>query len=1076
MKNAYIGYSYQQRVTSLLLAKMDVERELDVIEIEADVTNDFDDLKIQTKAGEFYFQIKDIDNLSLNALQIVDNTILINGKSHSLSESTNVIFFKHIDASPTTEILGIPACKFGDVFIISLSRENIDNRVSNLYRLNHERESIINSFFSACLDHRRFRIERKDLPSIPVFDTKLVEPTIDVGRKHLDIENIIVLEGKPGIGKSHLVNCLVKEYKNHFLYRFWISSQDKEYNQRLKFPNFLFDFSKKLFKDQVPRTEGMVLEKLWDLQATVIIDGLDHVENYNPNELNSFIDFIQRLQTKTKTIVLTRPLQKRLLWSTHKLTNWNDAQTRKVLSDLFHISDYSTATKIYAITDGYPILVKYLAEHYKMHSSLPNLGSLSGIDEYYGALFDHNVKTKSALTIFLCCRSFYTRDEINLFLGEAGVIVNEFINDYPYLFECRLNRVSLLHDSFNTYLRKQNIDYSHKLKSVNKIVLKSVMDLKHQFLCRLEFFDLGRQSQKKIAIKYASISVFANLVKGVIDFEAIQSFYSQLREWIADMAPDDLTIENYYDFSLIINLVNRDHVSTLNQFLFTYIKVLLANGYTDNNITSSGYLFGMLHYTKTGNSDLLFNLTSNDYYDTSRFAEDLQEEITKEQVFFNRHSVPLSKSKIQKLLVKDTEFNLRDKVTYALENLFLYEKNQADFPDFTKCIKTYIQSNDEEAIEFLEVFLEQQNVQTFYARWILDDAKKNLLALGHLGNANDYLTLRLSDFLTKYRQLGSFKMWTEILNYLRLSLHNNNSVDIESIAPFWTKYYQRKDYSLISIPTALHVFERWEFVKKEESIRLIAEVQEVSEKGYRGLLADYIELQSPLIISFLTNSFDEQTLRVPWLTLSPKYINQIPDRIFNNSMNEHLRYHRSNREIDSSEVFNVVKSNRCSDLRDILNWTKFKLRVPMGSKDIVTLRKAEIPFVEYANDNDKYRQSSEQRLTSGILTAKDKKLIVKHKLTPEDVAGLADGYYSTLADIDLYKVFPSDKIRKCLKPILHKALVSKAGSVDSFHSLFYFPGNIPKLVSDYDASADKKQLFKSFKRYLELSMFDVYPA
>jgi hypothetical protein len=261
-----------------------------------------------------------------------------------------------------------------------------------------------------------------------------------VGLKLISTLTLKILEGKPGIGKSHLVNYLVKEYQNHFLYRFWISSQDKEYNQRLKFSNFLFDFSKKLFKDQVPRTEGMVLEKLWDLQATVIIDGLDPIENYNPNELNRFIDFIQRLQTKCKTIVLTRPLQKILLWSTHKLTNWNDAQTRKVLSELFHISDYSTATKIYAITDGYPILVKYLAEHCKMHSSLPNLGSLRGIDEYYAALFNHNVKTKSAFTIFLCCRSFYTRDEINLFLGEAGLIVNEFINDYPYLFECRLNR------------------------------------------------------------------------------------------------------------------------------------------------------------------------------------------------------------------------------------------------------------------------------------------------------------------------------------------------------------------------------------------------------------------------------------------------------------------------------------------------------------------------------------------------------------------------------------------------------------------------------------------------------------
>src|SRR5690554_648711 len=358
MKNAYIGYTYQKHVTSLLLAKMDVERNIDSIEIEADVNNDFDDLKISSSNAEFYFQIKDFNDVSLNSLKFTDNSIFIKDKEHSLSKFTNVIFFRQIDIIPNCEIFGIPALNVNDVYIISLNRENIDESISSLYNLNQQRESTINKFFSRCLDDRKFLIERKDLPTIPVFDTNLIEPTIDVGRKHLTIENILVIEGKPGVGKSHLVNCLTKEYPNSIIYRFWISSQDKEYNQRLKFSNFIFDFSKKLFNDQVIRAEKEVLEKLWEVNKTVIIDGLDHVENYDNKELKRIIDFIQKLQSKCKTIVLTRPLKYQLEWSKHELVNWNKMQTEKVLDDLFHITDYDVCSKIYSITDVYPSLVK----------------------------------------------------------------------------------------------------------------------------------------------------------------------------------------------------------------------------------------------------------------------------------------------------------------------------------------------------------------------------------------------------------------------------------------------------------------------------------------------------------------------------------------------------------------------------------------------------------------------------------------------------------------------------------------------------------------------------------------------
>lgn len=1073
MKNAYIGYTYQQYVTSLLLTKMDVEREFDVIEIEAaDGTNDFDDVKIRSGDHNFYFQIKDFDHVSLSTLELKGDTIVINGKAHKLSTSKNVISFRYIDIQQDSEVLGLPAYKLGPLYIVSLSREEIEDRISELYNLNPERESIMNKFFGACLDNRKLKIERKDLPSIQVFDTKLLEPTIDVGRKHLEFGNMLMIEGRPGIGKSHLVNSLIKEYPGCIHYRFWISSQDKDYEQRLKYSNFIFDFSKKLFNDQVARKADVIVKKLWELKKVVIIDGLDHVENYYATELKKYIDFIEKLQTKCKTIVLTRPLQYKLTWNKHELINWNETQTRKVLDELFHITDYTTAGKIYSITNGYPILVRYLAEHYKKHNAIPDLNTLSSVDEYYASIFREKVSTKSALTLFLCCHSFYTKTEINLFLSEElAVIVNEFIDDYSYLFERRLNRVSLLHDSFNTYLRKQNIDYSARLMAVNQIVFKSIIDMDHRFLSRLSFFDLDKRMRKEIVVKYSSISIFSTLVSSVVDIESIRAFYVQIRELIRELSPDDLSLENYYELSLIINIVNRDHTSTLNGFLYTYVRTLLFNGYTEDHITSSGYLFAMLYYLQTGNADLLLNLTSDDFYGTDHFVENLNEEIQKEAFFFDKHKSVLSKSKIEKLLVRDTEQGFREKVTFVLENLFLHEKHQLDFPELTACIKNYVESEDKESIYFLEDFLDKYDVRDFYARWILGDAKKNLLALGHIAQANDYLNLPLKGFISKYRDLGSFKLWVEVLNYIRLSLHNKTAIDLSSISAFWTKYYNRKDYSMTSIPNALRIFEKEGFVSRRESIRLITAIQEQSEKGYRGLLVDYIELHTPDIVNFLVDTYSLDDLHISWFTLPAKYINRFSNNLFEFSMKELLRYH-SSREIDFVDIENVIRSDWRDEVRRILEITKFRVRAK-GSKQINFLERNKIPFREYADDTSSYRQNSQERLASGILTSKDRKMIVEKNLKPEDIAGLGDGNYSTLADVSLFKAFPKDRIRKSIKPILHHALIGKVNTLNSFHNLFYFPGNIPKLFAEYKIEADYDKLFESFRSYLELSMFGV---
>lgn len=61
LKNAFTGYTYQQQIAFLFLVIMAVKRHFDSLEIEADVDNNFDDVKILNKGDSILINFKDDD-------------------------------------------------------------------------------------------------------------------------------------------------------------------------------------------------------------------------------------------------------------------------------------------------------------------------------------------------------------------------------------------------------------------------------------------------------------------------------------------------------------------------------------------------------------------------------------------------------------------------------------------------------------------------------------------------------------------------------------------------------------------------------------------------------------------------------------------------------------------------------------------------------------------------------------------------------------------------------------------------------------------------------------------------------
>lgn len=1076
MKNAYYGYSYQHLIAILAISRMDVERKIDSVEIEVDVDNHFDDVTIHIGNEAYFMQMKDIRGISMKDIVVSSESVKIKGKRHKLSEFTNILICKEIDLNTNCEVLGLPAFCSNGLYIVSLNRSQIQKQIESLYRSNLQRKSLIDFFFQDCLDKRKLSIKRSDLPIIQVFKTNLLEETVNVGVEHLKLDNILVIEGKPGVGKSHLVSLLQNEFRDNLVYRFWTSNQDKDYEARLKYDNFIFDLSKKLFQDMVSRSESEIISKAKQCKKTIIVDGLDHVENYNQLELDQFIKFLEKLKDSCKLIILSRPLKMRLDWKKYTLRNWNRKQTDKVLDELYHISKYEIRQQIFDLTHGYPILVKYVAEFYKKNSRVPPIENISSVDNYYDQILARETG-KRALSLFLCFRAYVMKSEINVFLGEElAEIVEEFINEHPYLFEIRLNRVSLFHDSLITYLRHQNINYTRTLQRTNNFVYDSIMAEETRFLSRYGLFQLDLEARKKIIQKYSCIEAFKRIKNNCVDFEALQAFYSQLILQLNDLSPDDLEIPQYYDLSLISNITYRDHASALNGFYYTYVNSLLVHGYSEDDITSSRYMFAMLYYIRTNDSTFLFNITSDSYYSTEHFHRELDNDIRIEESFFRRHKNPLSLERINEILAIGDTINLADRITFVLTNIYLHETHAPELQELHNALNEYLKENFRKGLNIMIDYLDSKHsAQEFYASMILRDTRETILSLGKMEESNEYNFSTLKDLILNNEDLGSFDLFPRILAYMRLALHEKREIDISSISLFWTKYYQRKDYTLFSVPNALKTFEDNGMIDSSNSVRLIDEIQFISEKGYRSLLNDYLELHAPEFIIQLEEQFDLTELSGLWFKLPPAHIDSIPDRLFNNELRELIKYNRYDKEINFDEVKNVLKSSRKEELKNELTFLRYSIRVPKSNSDFSRLQDEGFIIIEDQKDDDyiSSQSNSEEKYNRGTLNRDDIHFIKEKLKTPQEFAGFDNGYYATLADLDLYLLFDREQVTANIKQIIYNAILGKVGANNSVPSLYHFPGNVPKLLADYEVDVDFKKLFNSFNTFLQLSSFSL---
>ncbi|WP_294297620.1 hypothetical protein [uncultured Chryseobacterium sp.] len=1072
MRNAYSGYTYQKHITQLLLSIMDVERKISKIEIEAKVDDNFDDLLVSINNEEYSFQIKDFENITLDQLVVEDENLIIKGKAHKLSKSKNIVFFKHIDIVPNDKVLEFNCLKKGNLYFISMSRTDADLFIDDLYSGNLNRKYEIENYLSETLDNRIWLIERSDLPSLKTYTTDLHQESVKINHTLVEFEKLLLIEGKPGVGKSHFVNSLVEEYPVNILYRFWVGNQESDYLERLKFQNFVQDLNVKLFHDLKNRDITDLLKEIERKKITLIIDGLDHVENYNSSELSRFIKFIEELKEYCKVIVLSRPLVVKLDWKKHIFENWNKKQTEFVLEELFHITNYNIQKEVFYMTQGYPILVKYVAEFYKLNKKLPETGQLQDIDSFYEGIIKHE-KGKYSLSIFLCTNSYLMYSELDLFLGEAKYYVEEFIDEHPYLFDTKLNRIALFHDSFNTYLRNRSTNYKILNENATKLVYNSIMSLDRRFLSRFSLFNLSNQQRKEIARKFCNIAIFEEIIKSSIDIEAIRNFYFDLRDCMSNYKFDDFEISHYYELSLIINLIYRDHISTPDGFLYTYTQALLFNGYTEEDITSSGYLFGMLFYVKTSNPILLYNKVSNDNYSTDYFHMRLEGDVNKEEYFFIRNKKVITKTKIIKAL-KDRRY-FSNYLPWIMENLFLHQKRYQGFEELSDSVNLFLEGFESKGAIKLAQFLEKHPNSYHHANWYLNDVKKNLIAAGcEVSNIeeNKYNHLTLAGLILKNKEVGSFNLSNKIHEYIRLTLHRKKKIDISSISLLWTKYYNRKDYTLYGLPKALKALHKNNFLTLDECIFTITKIQDISEKGYRYLLGDFFEMYDPCEIMPYVEKVNLNHLSLQWFLLPLEFINSFSDKLYNYAIRQLLQDNRNN-SVEINEIRNGLLSSRLHDIELQFSITKTKVRVEKSDIIIKELKKSKILLDIYVDREGRYSTTIEERLNSGYIYHGDLNYIKEKKIDLLDAAKLADSESSSLVFTELFEMYEKKEVTDNFKEILYNAIIGKTWRGEYSLLLYYTAGHILYIIEKYRNKKEFEEAVKSFKKFTQLSLIEI---
>lgn len=1049
-QNALKGYHYQQWVYEQLVYKMDLERNLFCLNVEIkdnkDIKN-FDDIKVtDSNKKEYYIQVKNYKNFNINSVSINDNKIKINNDFVNFNENLNNILILNSEFETNSEILGMKAKFIKPIYFIPLTKTNINLQIGNYF--DTKRKEDICKLVHNNLNEAKFKLNLNELPELYVYSTKLNKKTVllrNVPNSENIKKEVTWYIGEPGIGKSHLVSEFEENFDNILLYRFHIDNLDKYKTERLYYKHFLKDLSYKLFNNSSLYDEKTILKKLSETDIILILDGLDHIENYNPNEFKRYIEFIEKIY-KTKTLIFSRPLHSYNNYNNIiYIKKWSKEETKHYLIEEYDFKDEIDI--IYDTTEGYPIITYYLAEHLKNGGSIKDYPKpIKSINEYYDNILK-NVKTKSSMRIFLTIPSYILEKEFSKLLDDnLSEIVLEFINEYSFLFNKKLNRISLFHDSLNNYL----LNHMKPNKNSLKIIKQSILSLNIEYLARFNSIQFDDDFIINVLKLYCNFDTFNKIFRN-FDFESIKIFYLNLKKVIPKYE-DALNIYQYYSFILITMLLERNDYHHSGKLFYNIFNYADKHKIDENNIYSNGVLWSLYVFYKTKDIELYNTLLEKEVYNKEQVIKELKDEWIKEYEWSPQKIINLpSEKKIRDYIIKTHDNKL-------FENYLAYIYiNNIKKSEYYILIKNYVENTFKEHHEkyYNEICIELR-LSNYYQNNLLKNAKLKIYEYGYLEKENIFLQNNLKQFMEKQNNNYSCNIYPLLVSYIRLHNYKNENYEFEEIFKFLNMYYFRKDYSFLNLTVALLTFEKHNCINENISLQIIQKSMLKSEKGIRHLLTEYLNNKSEEFILKIKDQI--KYMEIDIRQLNSNIINMLDFETFQNRI-QYILYP----SINYTEIENILKSKFSKILINKLNNSNILINnVPNENTTIF-----EENHINYNILEETEFISLENR---EYLNKTDLNYVNCHNISHLELSKYLDDYNHCLPYIKLFENYGKDILKKdCLK-IIHNAISTKENYFNEYPSKWYLClGNIPFLLDLVNYELDWNKLFYIFKQFLKHS-------
>lgn len=1066
-RNSFSGYTYQQLILALFVVLMDTNNRLYEIESESIVDHQFDDLKISGEE-DIYVQIKNYPNTTLNDLSVNDDLFVIKGNKNKINRNLkNIVIINTNEIKTNNEILGLEATKLEDVYIIPMTTELVKNKLLELH-YDEERTYKLISLANHYTVDRKFNIHKQDLPTMEIYSTDLEYKTINIRNVDINIEKgCKFIIGKPGVGKSHYADEIRDSYPESILYRFWIGPQDFFIKERLFYREFLKQLSFLIFNNPKKHSEAEIINKINKDELLIIIDGLDHVENYMKGELDQYFSFFEKIENG-KIIVLSRPLKMEVNYPIVNLENWTFEETSNFLEEKFNIKKYEQKHKIYNIADGYPIISLFLASHYVNTGVIELKTRVTELDDYYKYLLSDVNRIKS-LSIFLISNSFILEKELATFSGSEYFteIIFEVIETYPFLFKRESDRISLVHDSLNTFLRTE-IDDIGLIDEGRDLAFQSIMNGEIQFISRFSSFDFDYEKKKNIIKKFTDISLFQKLLNRTYDFDSIKEFYKSIQNELVTVG-NILDYQGYYDLVLIYLIIQRNDVMGSHSFIHQVLKYLVRVEKDNMKIYSNGILWAV-YQLEYNNNEYPYRKLITDNYNSESEIENYKASIEAEDQFFYANNGDIKIEEIDKILEDEVEMEYQKKD--ILGNLFakVYlqkQKNNRYYP----IMEQYMIGNRERSVINVVNICNHFGVRSFFANSILNQAEFIIFENGGEKKKNPFLTKSLKEITMEQAPRDSWEVEKYVTSYIRLANYQNREIDLENINKFVFMYYVRKDYSVASLSTALLVIEQKGLIDELASIEIIEQFMTRSEKGIRGLMNNYFSQKDSNIVSRHKERIETDDFEIDILSLPISHINKINHETIIRELINRIKYSGT---IPFYEIERVIKSKHESHVFKVLIYNQVEVFNTPKEK-ISIFENQNVRVSEEREDIAIKYEDDEKPFKNGRIDEVDLDYIEDSGLTHLEISKLIDGWYHSLPFIEAFTSFPNSILREDINQILFNAMTTNINELLAYSSYYELPGNILKLINEIELDVDWDELYNSLVQFISISLIQFSP-